>query len=427
MARIRPGILFATLILTVCATVAASVFFFNARPVSKRVTVSIETPYTVTDPAFQRTLEALLRSAIVPGNAITLLRDGEAIFDSMLEAIDAAEASVTLEIYEFWGEEITGRFAESLSQKAREGIPVHVILDFIGSIEADSEVLEKMTEAGVELVRWREPSWYESSRFNHRTHRKLLVVDGRIGFTGGANIADPWIGDPEERYRDNHFRFEGPVVGHLQSSFMDNWLLSSGRLLLGDKYFPELGEAGSIRAQVVTSSPREGYKHIRTLFLLALASAETNIRIATAFFYPDPMMEQALIDASERGVTVEILAPGEDIKEEWVRYASRNRWGDMLKAGIRLYEYDRSPFHAKLIIIDDQWTSIGSANFDNRSFRINDETNVNVFDPDFARKMIDVFEADLENCVEYDLERWEGRPWHERLRGVAGNLIGPHL
>ena len=346
----------------------------------------------------------------------------------MLREIAAAEKTITLEVYEFWGEKVGAAFAEALAGRASEGVAVHAIFDYIGSLKADPAFFEKMEEAGVDLIRWRRPSWCQSSRFNHRTHRKLMVADGRIGFTGGANIADAWVGnDPEETYQDYHFRFEGPITGHLQAAFMDNWLFSTGGLLLGDRYFPVLEEEGEIEAQLVLSSPREGHKRIRSLALLALAGAEERVRIGTAFFYPDPMMVEALGAASRRGVQVEILAPGEKIKEEWVRHASRNRWGNLLRAGVRIHEYQDSLYHAKMIIVDDKWVSIGSANFDNRSFRINDEANVNIFDAEFVREMHAVFEDDLSRAKPYELEAWEARPWINRVRGFFGNLIGPHL
>jgi cardiolipin synthase A/B len=428
MRHIRGRRLLVTVTLTVLATLGASVLYFNARPIPKRVTSHVENAYNVDDPGFRRTMTALIGTPIVAGNSIEWLRDGEAIFAAKLAAIAAAEHSVTLEVFEFYGERVAPLFADALAERARHGVPVHVILDYVGASDADPELFEQMKAAGVELEMWREPSWYQSARFNHRTHRKLLVVDGTVGFTGGANLADPWLAeDPRQSYRDNHYRFEGPIVAHLQAAFMDNWLFATGRVLLGDRYFPPLEAAGNIEAQVVISSPREGYKRIRTLLLLAFASAQQNIRIATAYFYADPMLEDALIAARERGVAVDILAPGPKIEKPWVRHASRNRWGRLLHHGVRIHEYKRSHFHAKMFVIDDQWVSIGSANFDNRSFRLNDETNVNIFDAGFARRMVAVFEDDLAEATLYDLKRWQARPWTERAHGVLGNLVGPHL
>ena len=216
-------------------------------------------------------------------------------------------------------------------------------------------------------------------------------------------------------------------MAQLQAAFLDNWIVATGKILLGPDYFPDLEPAGNLSMQSILSSPAEGQKRIRKLLLLAFSSAQDHIRIATAFMYPDPIIKSALVEARERGVEVDILAPAGNIPEQFVRFASRNRWGKLLEADVRIHEYDKSPYHAKLLIIDDQWVSFGSANLDNRSFRINDELNVNVYDKDFTQQMIVLFEEDISNSKTYDVERWKKRPWSERVRGVMGNIIGWHL
>ncbi|SEP08830.1 phospholipase D-like domain-containing protein [Aquisalimonas asiatica] len=410
------------------ALVIGNIVLFNALPKPKRLQQPVEVDYGVSDPQFQRTMGVLMQTPIVDGNRIALLEDGEAIYAGMLEAIDDAEHSITFETYEFWGEEAAGAFASALSEAAERGVAVHALLDFIGSAAADPDKLEQMKDAGVELIRWREPSWYELARFNHRTHRKLLITDGTTGFTGGANVADNWLPDDDgEAYRDNHFRLEGPVVGNLQAAFMENWLDASGTLPLGEAYFPELDDAGELPMQVVNSAPREGYHRIRKMLLYAIAAAEEQITIGTAYFYPDPDFLGALTDASDRGVTVRILVPGDSIDKGFVRHASVNRWEPMLEAGVEIYEYQPSMYHSKLLSIDDQWASIGSTNLDNRSFRINDETNVNVYDTAFARDIRHLVEEDLDDAERYDLERWQDRPWHKRLAGWLTMTIGGHL
>ncbi|MFV8834909.1 phosphatidylserine/phosphatidylglycerophosphate/cardiolipin synthase family protein [Aquisalimonas sp.] len=414
-------------VLTV-AFVIGNIILFNALPKPKRLDQPVHVDYGVSDPQFQRTMGALMQNPITGGNRIALLEDGEAIYDAMLDAINDAEHSVTFETYEFWGEEAAGAFAYALSEAAERGVAVHALLDYIGSAAANPDKLERMEDAGVELIRWRKPSWYELARFNHRTHRKLLVTDGDIGFTGGANVADNWLPDDDgEAYRDNHFRLEGPVVGGLQAAFMENWLDASGALLLAEAYFPELDDAGELPMQVVSSAPREGYHRMRKMFLYAIAAAEERITIGTAYFYPDPAFLDALADAADRGVEVRILVPGDSIDKGFVRHASVNRWEPMLEAGVALYEYQPSMYHSKLISIDDQWASIGSTNLDNRSFRINDETNVNIYDATFARDIRQLVEQDLDNAERYDLERWRERPWHKRLAGWLTMTIGGHL
>lgn len=424
----RSYIISFTVFLALLLTIGATLFYFNARPIPKLLTVTLEDVPAAGSDGFRRTMENIVGSPILPGNRIEMLKNGEEIFPAMLAAIASAERSITLESYEFFGDEVPKNFVDALVERAEAGVPVHVVLDFIGSQQADPEHFERMEKAGVNLVRWRKPVWYQSDRFNFRTHRKLLVVDGEIGFTGGANLADPWLGNPETGgYRDNHFRFRGPIVAQLQAAFMENWLVSRGELLLGKAYFPELEYDGEIVSQLVQSSPKEGAKNIRTTYLIGIGGARDHIRIAAAYFYPDPGLKQALIDAAERGVTVDILLPGEKMESMFVRYATRNLWGPLLEAGIRIHEYDKTMYHAKAVIIDESWATIGSANFDNRSLRINDETNINIFCPDFVSSLIEQFDNDIAISTTYDLERWEDRAWHERFRGWLGNAIGSQL
>jgi cardiolipin synthase A/B len=306
---------------------------------------------------------------------------------------------------------------------------VHVIMDYIGSRRAGSGKFERMEKAGVELVRWRKPAWYQFSRFNHRTHRKLLIVDGHTGFTGGANIADAWEGTPHDdgAYRDNHYRLRGPIVGQLQASFARNWLRARGELLLDERYFPPLEPAGELPMQVVNSFPREGHHRMRELFLHAFAAARQSIRIGSAYFYPDQTVLDALAEAARRGVEVDILVPGNSIDQGYIRQASINRWEPMLEAGVRIHEYELAMYHAKLLIVDDRWVSFGSTNMDNRSFRINDETNVNVLDGSLTDTLVAQMRRDMEHARRYDLERWRQRPWHHRFYGWLAMTIGAHL
>ena len=426
--RRRKSFLIVTVALLSVAFVIGNVVFFNATPKPKRLHQPVQVDYGVSDPQFERTMSALMQNPVTSGNSIALLENGEAIYASMLAAIAEAEHSVTFETYEFWGEEAAGAFATALSEAAERGVAVHALLDYIGSTEANPDTLERMEDAGVEVIRWREPSWYQLARFNHRTHRKLLITDGETGFTGGANVGDDWLpGRDGEAYRDNHFRLKGPVVANLQAAFMENWLDASGALLLGEAYFPKLGDAGEVSLQVVNSAPREGYHRMRKMFLYAIAAAEERITIGTAYFYPDPDFLDAVADAANRGVKVRILVPGDSIDKGFVRHASVNRWESMLQAGVQLYEYQPSMYHSKLMSIDDQWVSIGSANLDNRSFRINDEANVNIYDETFARDIRHLVEEDLDDAERYDLERWRQRPWHKRLAGWLTMTVGGHL
>ncbi|MCK8515132.1 phospholipase D-like domain-containing protein [Methylonatrum kenyense] len=400
----------------------------NATPKAMRLEQPLSLDYGPDDPRFARTVQAAMQQAVVPGNRIEMLQNGDEIYPAMLSAIDDAEYSITFEKYEFWGEESGARFAEALAEAARRGVRVHVLLDFIGSTAADQEALDRMQEAGVELIRWRAPSWYQAARFNHRTHRKLMIVDGNLGFTGGANIGDDWLGTPETGgKRDNHFRLRGPVVGQLQAAFAENWLNASGRMLEGDSYYPPLDAEGELAMQVVDSAPREGRHRVRMLFLYAIAAARERIDMGTAYFYPDTDFLAALADAADRGVRVRILVPGDSIDKGFVRHASVNQWRDLLEAGVEIHEYGKTMYHSKLVAVDDAWASIGSTNLDNRSFRINDEVNVNVFDADFARSIRETIDADKLDSELYDLERWENRPWHKRIAGWISMTLGSHF
>jgi cardiolipin synthase A/B len=400
---------------------------FNALPLPKRMSVELELDYGVRDPQFRQSLHGLLHNPIVDGNSAELLTDGEAIFGAMLDDIAQAEHSVTFETYEFFGERAAGAMAGALADAARRGVRVHALIDFIGSTRASESKFELMEEAGVRVERYRGPVWYKLNQINYRTHRKLLVVDGQTGFIGGANIADPWLpGGDDLPYRDHHFRLRGPIVANLQGTFAENWLNASGALIEGEAYFPTLHEQGDLAMQVVKSAPQEGRKRVRGTILYALAAAREEFTASTAYFYPDVEFLKALELAVQRGVRVRILMPGGSMDKGYVRHASINRWREILEAGVELYEYQPSMYHAKLITVDDYWTTFGSTNLDNRSFRINDEANVAVWDEDFARYVRGVIEHDLEQAERFTLSDWEDRPMRKRIIGHISSVFGAH-
>ena len=412
----------------VLATVVSFLVFLNAVPQPMRVAEPLVSVPAVESEEFQHLQSVVLGSSGNAGSRIEILENGEEIYPAKLEAIESATRSITFETYEYWGEEIGGAFAEALAGAAERGVSVHAIFDYVGSVQAGRDKFDRMEEAGVNVVRWRQPSWYQLSRFNYRTHRKLLVVDGMVGFTGGANVADPWKGNPDEGgYRDNHYRLEGPVVAHLQNAFMQNWLNARNELLHTTEYFPLLEEVGDLSIKVVNSSPREGTHRVRLMLLLAIAGARDSIRLATPYFYPDDMIMDALLDARERGVSVDILLPSAEHYSTAVREASKNRWGKLLEANVRIHEYQPSKYHAKLYIVDDYWISIGSSNLDNRSFRLNDETNAVIMNRELAATLVAQFERDLEQTETYDLEKWGERPWTRRLVGWLTMTVGWHL
>lgn len=369
------------------------------------------------DADFTRSIEGLFGSDVVPGNRIETLVNGDEIFPAMLEAIENAGTSINFETYIYWSGVMGDMFAEALSARAAEGVAVRVMMDWVGSQGIEAALLERLEQAGVVVSRFRPPRWYNVGRMNNRTHRKLLIVDGEIGFTGGVGIGDKWLGDarnPDE-YRENHYRVTGPVVREMQGAFADNWVEATGELLQGPQHFPPLEPAGDMDVQLVASSTgSRNYLHL--MKLLVMASAQTNIRIATPYFIPDDVTLQQLLAARQRGVNVEVLVPNTFIDLDLARHASRHFWKELLDADVAIYEYQPTFLHKKLMIIDDNMASIGSGNFDERSFRLNDEANLNVFDTVFAQEQIGLFERDMAEARRYTLEDWEARSYWTRTK-----------
>ncbi len=380
------------------------------------------------DNQFRTSMGALFGSNNVPGNKVETLVNGNQIFPSMLRAIDGARNTVTFETYIYWRGNIASQFADALSKKAREGLSVKVLLDWVGSIPMDEGLVKRMQEAGVEVVRFRPVHWHTLDRVNNRTHRKLLIVDGRIGFTGGVGIGDEWNGDarsPEE-WRDNHYRVEGPAVSELQAAFAEHWLEATGELLMGDRFFPVIQPSGENEAQVVVSSTHQ--RNVMHLMLMtALAAAERKIRIGTPYLVPDALARQQLLEARRRGVEIEIIVPGSVTDARIVQKASRHFWGELLEAGIKIYEFQPTMYHCKLVILDDVWTSIGSTNIDERALRLNDEANINFYDRGFTASQIALFEADLQRSRPYTLRRWQERPVAEKLSDWFASLLRSQL
>jgi cardiolipin synthase len=402
---------------------------FNLSSGTERLVEEIEPLYAVGSEDFSRSMSRLLGPPLVPGNKVTALHNGDEIFPSMLEAIASAKRTITFEIYIYWKGEIGEAFTEALIERAKAGVTVHLLLDWVGSADIDEHFVERMSEAGIQVERYRPLRWYDLDRINNRTHRRLLVVDGKIGFTGGVGVADEWLGDAEdpEHWRDSHFRVEGPAVGQMQAAFMLNWMKVRPTLLHGDAYFPALERQGDAVAQVFTSAAGTGDESIRLMYMLAIASAEQSIKIANAYFVPDDLAIEHLVSARERGVSVEIVVPGPLTDVPSTRRASRALWEPLLEAGVEICEYEPTMFHTKVMIVDDLFVSVGSTNFDNRSFRLNDEANMNVLDAEFGSGEAAQFAEDkrLAHCV--DLEEWRGRPRRERAVEVAASWLRSQL
>jgi len=274
-----------------------------------------------------------------------------------------------------------------------------------------------MTLAGVKVERYHPLHWYSLGRINNRTHRKLLIVDGRVGFTGGVGIADPWDGDavPPDHWRDSHYRLEGPAVAQMQAAFCDVWIKISGEVLQGAEYLPNTPVDGETAAQVFKSSPSGGADSMELMYLLTIAAAERSIDLSACYFLPDALTRKGLVDALGRGVRVRILTPGDHVDTQLVERASRATWGELMEAGAEIYTFSPTLFHCKMLIVDGQLVSVGSTNFDNRSFRLNEEANLNVYDAGFARRVTAVFEVDLAHSRRITLEEWRQRPWKEKV------------
>jgi cardiolipin synthase len=383
-------------VVTLVVTVFGTLLYINLSSGEKQIHYEIEHEFAVEDPQFLRSIAPLLGPEILPGNRITTLHNGRDIFPAMLAAIRGARETITFETYIYWSGDIGRQFSEALCERAQAGVKIHVILDAVGCGKIETKYLDEMKAAGVQVERYHPLNWYTLARINNRTHRKLLVVDGRIGFTGGVGIADPWTGtaDAADHWRDSHYQLEGPAVAQMQAVFCDNWIKTRAKVLCGPAYFPNLKPVGDSSAQVFKSSRGEGSESVRLMYLLSIASATKSIRLQAAYFVPDELAIRTFISACERGVKVEIIVPGPHADSEIVAGASRALWGDLLDAGVEIHEYQPAMYHCKVIIVDGVWVSVGSTNFDDRSFRLNDEANLNVYDRAFASEQVGQFEQD---------------------------------
>lgn len=406
-----------TIVLTAAITVLAVVLAMNFSTPEKKIERKIEHRHAIADPQFRREMSVLLGPAILPGNHVIDYENGDEIFPAMLGAIASAQKTITFETYIYWSGDIGRKFELALSERARAGVRVHLLVDWVGSIKMDEEMLQSMQDAGVEVERYRPLHWYNLGRMNNRTHRKLLVIDGKVGFTGGVGIADQWTGhaqDPDH-WREAHFRIEGPAVAQIQSAFNDNWIKTTGTLLNGPDYFPPLERVGDMDAHLFIASPAGGSESMHLMYLSAIAAAEHTIDLTASYFVPDELIMTALVAARKRGVRVRVLLPGKHIDSETVRLSSKASWGELLEAGIEIHEYQPTMLHVKLLVVDGELVSLGSTNFDIRSFRLNDEASLNVYDRGFAARMTEVFERDLQHAVQYSHEMWENRPLREKL------------
>ena len=403
---------------------------FRSAQAGSSIEHKIERLYASDDPQFLRSMGLLLGPPVDRGQSLRGARStATTFFRRCSTAFVQHVNTITFETFIYWSGEIGEQIAHALADKAREGVAVHVLLDWVGSSKMDKRYLELLREAGAEVIQYHKPHWTGLGRMNDRTHRKLLVIDGRIGFTGGVGIAPEWTGhaQDEKHWRDTHFRVAGPVVGHMQAVFMDNWVKATGNVLHGPGYFPHVAAEGGGLAHMFSSSPSGGSDDMQLMYLMAITAATHSIHLASAYFVPDKLTINAIVEAAKRGVKVQIITPGKRIDTHTVREASRACWGDLLRAGVEIFEYQPTMFHCKLLVVDEYLVSVGSTNFDSRSFKLNDEANLNIYDRDFAKQQTAVFADDIAKSQRITLEAWLHRPLREKLIEKCVSLLDTQL
>ncbi len=414
---------------TAAVTVALVLLVVNFMGGEKKIERRITRVNAIENPLFAHELGAMLGPAMLGGNRVQVLKNGDQIFPPMLKAIRSAQTTITFESYIYWSGDIGKEFADALAERARSGVKVHVLLDWLGSAKMDDSLMKSMLEAGVQIRKFHPPHWSHWGRLNNRTHRKILVTDGRTAFTGGVGIAPLWTGNAQspEHWRDTHFQVEGPVVAQMQSVFLDNWIKATGDVLHGPSYFPLIAPVGTHLAQMFSSSPTGGSESMQLMYLLAITAATRSIDLSASYFVPDELMLRTLIDAVKRGVKLRIIVPGEHIDSETVRSASRASWGGLLSAGAYIAEYQPTMFHTKVMTVDQVLVSVGSTNFDNRSFRLNDEATLNVMDSAFAAQQTQIFEEDMKLARQITFDQWRNRPLKEKLAERLASLLRSQL
>ena len=380
-------------------------------PAERSPRYGLDHEFPIDSDEFLATISGVTGVPIVGGNAIDILNNGDEFYPVMLEEIARARMSITIEAYIYWAGDVGRRFARALATKAREGVPVKILLDAVGSATIGSEILKTLEAGGCQLAWYNRLHWYRIGRINHRTHRKSLIIDGRVGFTGGAGIADVWLGNAEGpgHWRDTQVRIAGPAVTPLQTGFAQNWLKTTGELLSGERYYPQPVHDGSLQVQTVMSSPETGASSVRIMHYLPIVSARRSIYIANPYFIPDEAAIDTLVDAARRGVDVRIMVAGKHNDTWLARQNSIRLYGRLLKARVKILEYNKTFLHQKTMVVDGLWVSIGTTNFDNRSFAHNEETSVCVRDAELAQQMERTFIADMRDC-----DRVESRAWRHR-------------
>lgn len=380
--------------------------------------IYVRSAYSAEDPRFPSYVAAVTGSPVTRGGRFEVLTNGVEIMPAMLSAIEGARERIVFETYIFSDGEYGKVFSSALASAARRGVKVYLLLDALGSKDIGDDNEKQMTDAGVNIA-WFNPVWH-LQELNGRTHRKVLVVDGTIGFTGGVGIADHWAGnaDSEEHWRDTHFRIEGPPLRYLEACFYENWIEAAGIVtpVIEEEADLAADAGGGLVSIPVWSSPVGGHGSVKKLFLLSIAAATRTIDIQTPYFVMDGSTKWSLLDAAKRGVKIRLLVEGELTDAKAVKHASRAGYEELLEAGIAIHEYQPTMMHTKALMVDGLWTIIGSSNLDNRSLELNDENNIGLADRAFAARLLADFETDLAKTLKLDLGTWRDRPWTDRAK-----------
>lgn len=368
-------------------------------------------------------LAGLTQSSLDSGNRLEVLQNGDGFFPLVKRDIAAARESVHLETYIWYDSAISRELAKLLAQKAKEGVEVRILVDGSGGRQLKGEVKEMLTAAGAKVAHFHPPRFSNLGRLNNRDHRKLIIVDGRIGYIGGHGIADEWTGNGQDKkhWRDTALRVTGPAVNRMQGAFAENWIEEGGPIVAGPKYFPALPAAGPSVTHVAYTSPSGGVSSVQILYYLAIKAAQREIIIQNPYLLPDDEAIEALEEAVQRGVDVKIMVPSDDATDSpIVQHASHHHFGTLLKRGVKIWEYQKTLLHQKVMIVDGVWASVGSTNFDDRSFDLNDEVNIGVLDPEVAAQLRAAFEADLAHAKQRSFQEWPKRGlWHKLIDGLA--------
>ena len=383
-----------------------------------RIDYHVTVPLRPDSDEFIYVLQSACQAALHHHNRVEIFTNGAQFYPAMREAIAAAEMSVNLEAYIFQPGEAADMLVEALIERASAGIEVRVVLDAIGSSRYTNSAAKRLAANGCRVAFYQPLTWYRLHRLNNRTHRELLVVDGRIAFTGGAGVADWWYKPVHgPTWRDTMARIEGPITAAIQGTFAENWLEACGEILTGPRHWPTLEPAGPAGAMLVKSSPADRATPSRVVFQMLIEGAVTAVDISTPYFLPDKAFRKALVRAAQRGVQVRVIVPGRHTDQRWVRLASRRMYRELLEGGVRMFEYRPAMTHVKAVMVDGVWALIGTTNIDNRSFEHNDEVNVAFREHTVAARLLQDFEADLAASDEVTLEEWTRRPILEKIVG----------